>query len=747
MIERIFILHHTHVDFGYTDAREKVCADLVSMAEKAAEIIEQSKNRPAPERFRWVHETSWPVLEYLRTDGKMKEKIFEQMREGWQELTALYVDPTDLFDLDTFTQTTDRACKLAKEQNLPLTTAMFGDCPGLPWSVADILAERGVKYLSAAPDFIMSCPLEIERPFYWVGPNGGRLLTWFTDWRYFWYAEALFGLKLMENKETAPERLNEYLGKLESEGYRWKGLAIHYAMDNEFPVAGLMDFVAKFNAQYPNRQVQMATNREFFEFMEKEHHTQFPVCRGAWPDWWANGNGSAAYETGASRQAKRALVRARTLAKVNGTKFDQEKHDAALEDIIMYDEHTWGHSNSVTAPWSAPARLQWNQKRTYAVNGLIKARRLEFAVSTTIGEKGKIVIQNPFDFDWTGLINLKVDGEGVPYLCDTRDNARIEGQRHRGMDFFQVNVKAGSVRRFTREASGSPAAAEAKKLENSYFRIERNAKTGLVEKIFDKTNHCELTDPSSPWSLGQIIHEKVKNGSREKIYDIKKGANNPEAKRPRPEFVRTGDQVESSSVQTFAGPVFDGVIASGELPGVKFEREIRLFHGQPRIDIILRLDKQVDTTYESLYLAFPFAFAQPTVHIENAGAIFKAGVEQLPGSATDWHSIGHYAAVSDGSRTVVLVPHDVPLVQICDLHVGKWAKKLDVTNGHLYSWMMNNMWFTNFPAYQEGKVELTWSLTTKSGSFDPKHAENFYNDVCLGAVVSAGDQPDQSVVW
>jgi len=183
------------------------------------------------------------------------------------------------------------------------------------------------------------------------------------------------------------------------------------------------------------------------------------------------------------------------------------------------------------------------------------------------------------------------------------------------------------------------------------------------------------------------------------------------------------------------------------LPGVKFEREIRLFHGQPRIDIILRLDKQVDTTYESLYLAFPFAFAQPTVHIENAGAIFKAGVEQLPGSATDWHSIGHYAAVSDGSRTVVLVPHDVPLVQICDLHVGKWAKKLEVTNGHLYSWMMNNMWFTNFPAYQEGKVELTWSLTTKSGSFDPKHAENFYNDVCLGAVVSAGDQPDQSVAW
>ncbi len=82
VIERIFILHHTHVDFGYTDAREKVCADLVSMAEKAAEIIEQSKDRPAPERFRWIHETAWPMLEYLRTDGKRKKRFFSRCGRG-----------------------------------------------------------------------------------------------------------------------------------------------------------------------------------------------------------------------------------------------------------------------------------------------------------------------------------------------------------------------------------------------------------------------------------------------------------------------------------------------------------------------------------------------------------------------------------------------------------------------------------------------------------------------------------------
>ncbi|HUU94157.1 MAG TPA: hypothetical protein VM487_00325, partial [Phycisphaerae bacterium] len=187
MIRKVFLLHHTHVAIGYTGDRGQVCDDLVAMVGRCTDLIEQHRHRPESERFRWIHEVSWPVLEYLRRGGPNRDRLFEHMRAGLAELTAFFVNPTDLFDRDTFCWSIDRAVDLARKEALPLETAMFSDCPGIAWSVPDILAARGIRYLSAAPDFIMSMPLAVERPFYWEGPRGGRVLVWFTDWRNCWY--------------------------------------------------------------------------------------------------------------------------------------------------------------------------------------------------------------------------------------------------------------------------------------------------------------------------------------------------------------------------------------------------------------------------------------------------------------------------------------------------------------------------------------------------------------------------------
>ncbi len=46
MIENVFVLHHTHVDFGYTDDRDKVCDDLVSMVDEVIDLVENSADRP-----------------------------------------------------------------------------------------------------------------------------------------------------------------------------------------------------------------------------------------------------------------------------------------------------------------------------------------------------------------------------------------------------------------------------------------------------------------------------------------------------------------------------------------------------------------------------------------------------------------------------------------------------------------------------------------------------------------------------
>ena len=756
-IEKVFLLHHTHVDLGYTGTRADVERELVRMVDVSLDLVTASASRPEPQRFRWIHEGSWPVLRYLERPDARKDELFAMMREGRIELTGLYMNPTDLFDGDMLECSTKYAVDLARENSLPLDTAMFSDCPGIPWSVPDMLNKYGVRYLSAAPDVIMSCPLEVERPFYWEGPDGGRVLTWFTDWRNWWYAEGLYALKLTENRSEAAKNLQQYLRQLGEEGYRWRGLAIHVGMDNVGPAPELMDFVAHWNGAHPETEVRMATNHDFFSYMEQEHGGEFAVHRGAWPDWWANGHGAAAYEVSCSRQAKASLRRSAALAR----KLDCEAEycaprEEALLDVLMFDEHTWGDSRSVRAPWDTRTRLGWSEKRAYALSALLQAGSVEGKLLSRIDDKGTVVF-NPHDEDFHGLILLPANskGRGAPELVSAADKLVVPGQRAQLRrtagptgDWYVVNLPAGSSRVFTRRKR-KPAQTPSLELETDFFRLDHDSASGRITGLFDKTVGRNLLDQSAGWGFAELIHERTRSQrGRKAMYDhLTYGTNKQEAKRPVPEFIRKGSDDGLRQGERVAGPVYTAQLTRGRLPGVKFEREVRVYHELARVDVFYRLEKSVNTDYESLYVAFPFAFASPTVWVENAGAVFQAGKEQLPGSATDWLSVGEYAAVTDGKSTMVLVPHHVPLIQVGDINTGKWLKRLEVTQAHLYSWVMNNMWFTNFPAYQEGVVTLAWSLTSHAGGFDRARAERFAAAAQVGASCRDFAAGADSVVW
>ena len=746
-IERIFILHHTHVDLGYTGPREQVCRDLVDMVDEAIDRVAEHAAAPADERFRWIHEVSWPLLRYLERAGARRDELLQQIRRGDAELTALYVNPTDLFDRSTFEISIDRACALAGEHDLPLNTAMFCDCPGIAWSVVDVLAARGIRYLSTAPNYMMSLPLEVKRPFYWEGPEGGRLLTWFSDWRNVWYGEGYTGFGLSGDPVAATGKLLAYVRQLEGDGYCWKGLAIHAAIDNQPPCPQLLDSVRHFNSSQSLVRVQMATNRQFFEFMERCHAAEFPVHRGAWPDWWANGHASAAWETACSRRAKASLSRSGALAGQLGCQREQALVEEVMENLLMFDEHTWGRSNCAADPWSVEPRLHWCDKRRFAAQAFQVARTVEAALLKNVVEAESIAVLNPFDGDVSGPVRLPGEGSGGPPggLEDAATGESVAVQCVRASQAAAepgrvcwLDVPPRSTRRLRGTAGAEPVPPLFEGLRSEYYSIDHDPETGAVRAVTDARLGVPLVDPAAQWGWAELVHERIRGGSREKVYNPGLGITNPESKRPRPEFIQTAGHRRHRRALVITGPVYNALVTRGRLPGVRFVREIRLYHGGPRIDVILRLDKQVVTRYESLYLAFPFLATTPDVVVENAGAVYRAGVEQLPGSATDWHSVGDYVAVCDDARTVLLVPHDAPLIQIGDINTGKWSRTLEVSSGHIYSWPMNNLWYTNFPAYQEGAVTLTWSLTSHEGGFDRGRAEQFARSARVGPAVSTG---------
>jgi hypothetical protein len=48
------------------------------------------------------------------------------------------------------------------------------------------------------------------------------------------------------------------------------------------------------------------------------------------------------------------------------------------------------------------------------------------------------------------------------------------------------------------------------------------------------------------------------------------------------------------------------------------------------------------------------------------------------------------------------------------LHTGSWARTLTPAAGHVNSWLMNNLHFTNFQASQEGSRRYRYRLAAGS---------------------------------
>jgi hypothetical protein len=111
-------------------------------------------------------------------------------------------------------------------------------------------------------------------------------------------------------------------------------------------------------------------------------------------------------------------------------------------------------------------------------------------------------------------------------------------------------------------------------------------------------------------------------------------------------------------------------------------------------------------------VAFPFAWADGKIVYEGQGGMIRPGENQIPRSASDWQTVQQFAAVRSDAGQIVWGSPGVPLVQLGGLNCGKWQPRVNIDRPHLYSWPMNNYWYTNFMATQQGQFKWSYFLTS-----------------------------------
>lgn len=175
------------------------------------------------------------------------------------------------------------------------------------------------------------------------------------------------------------------------------------------------------------------------------------------------------------------------------------------ENLLFYDEHTFGASESIRDPMSENSQVQWAQKGSYAWEGLKSAQMLyEASVGLLQPElrrssRPTITFFNSLGWQRSGLVQVYIDYEIVPIdrafrIVDERGQAldvqpvrsRREGRYYA---IYAENIPALGYRTYeiVLDEGKAPESGRIDMVdhivENDYYRIAFDPRTGARKQL------------------------------------------------------------------------------------------------------------------------------------------------------------------------------------------------------------------------------------------------------------------------
>lgn len=753
---QIYVAPATHTDIGYTEFQSRVIELHNRNTDLALELAEEFP------LYHWNLESSWAAQMWLRERPAYRhEAIFEASRQKRIGIEASYLNMlTGLCSEEELIRTMYYSARLNREHGVPFESYTLTDAPSHVWTTPTILRGAGIKYLSVgingtrAP--ILKHNIHHKSPFWWEGPDGSKILTWFAVG----YSQAgQIGLREGAGRMRSAIERDLYWWDHRTD-YPYDAILLHGAYSDNVSIGrDIAESLAAYSKQYAYPKVILCANNHFFEHIEKNFADKIPTVRGCGGSWWEDGAGSTAIETGICRVTHQQAVTAEAVwAAV--TKADakaavpQERFDRVWDNILLYDEHTWGAYNSISEPTSDFVTRQWAVKAAYAVQAAEEAQRLlqeglvRLASCVAPPAEGEsLLVFNPSGRPRGGLVRAQLprgvvvmDGDKVLPQQTIREDKEVSPRKgkRKQMPFltraevvFELPKEVPAVGYAAYHLASAedlktlptPKRFDGKVLENDFYKVTFDTKTGGISSLLDKKLGKELVDSAGKYTLGQVIYAA---GGGNKKPD---GREDTQVECPNPAEVKFTSPTKASIEPGLSGALLTSArTVSSVNPLTRIEMEVVLYEHHRKVDFTFRMHKHmVDRNKEAVYIAFPFAGTSPQFRYEIGGGSVRPNEDQFPGSCRDWFSVQRWVTVNTDNAGVAWSPLDTPLAMFCDIQAGKWLDTLAITNGTVFAYAMNNYWCTNYKAGQGGDRDefvFRYSLTSDA-SMDSAAASLF----------------------
>lgn len=734
----VYMIQHSHTDIGYTRPQTEILPDHLRFIDYALDYCDLTDDFPENAQFRWTCEATWPVREYLKSRPQSQiDRLVKRVNEGRIEITAMYFNYSEIIDEASLAAQLLPLVDI-KEAGMQTKTLMQDDVNGIGWALVDYARNTGIKYvLMGQHGHRARKPFKKPTAFWWESPSGNRLLAYRSE--HYMHGNVL-GLT-SGDLNTFKKGLANYLHDLGKKGYPFSHTAFQYSgfiTDNSPPSTIACEVVKQWNENYEWPKVKLSVASEFLEYLEENHSGDLNAYQAAWPDWWTDGFGSAMRETQAVRTTHEDLI-ANTgllsLAKVMGAHLPDNINEdirRVQEALLFYDEHTFGASESISDPYCENSMVQWAEKSSYAWDAVMKSRMLKekamgfaqpFIPKTDVPS---LAVFNTLNWERSGLVRVYIDHEIIPLGKDFRivdkngHEIPVQAMESRSdgtyWGLWVNDIPALGFKTFRIETSDKPKALiqESTKVEdfsNRYYDLQLDHHTGDILGIYDKELKQYITDQNDTIKIGQFIYEQLLNRHQMERYTSGK---KDTVYKPLELTRHVPDHVHI--ISTKDGPIWKSLYLHAEMPGCVDEKginiELRLYHKEKRIEFRYNMYKLPVHSPEGVYVAFPLHLHDGELAFEAQGGVVEPGVNQLEGTASDWNTIQNFAAVRNDHDQIVFESNDIPLVQFGDINLGRYYYKHKPGKTHIYSWVLNNYWTTNFRSSQEGELEWSYNITS-----------------------------------
>ena len=716
-----FLVPHTHLDVGYTDYQAKVAEAQSRSLDEAMQMIHDHPD------FRFSPDGFWCVRQFLaeRTE-EQKQLLFQAVKDKKIFVPTMEASLLTGFpSLETLIRSLYPAFEFHQQHGGDPNYVNITDVPSYSWSYASVLAAAGLNYFAAGSDnyrapMLLQGRLHEKAPFWWEGPDGGRILMWYS--RHYHQMYTLFGLppKVAGGHDSLPLYLQIY----SRPDYKSDATIIYGTqVENTDLFPQQATLVEEWNKIYAYPHLKYAGFAEAIGYIAGQFGDSVPVVRGDGGPYWEDGIASTARSAALERTTEQRALAAEKFSTLSSLVNPRLRPDAqALKQLwnnmVLYDEHTWGDNRSVSNPERQETLQQLAIKENFASEARKRVDDLLWrsmaALADSISDPpNTLLVFNPLSWQRSSLVEFDLDkglalvdlvtNQTVPYeiLSTGPDYHHV---RFLAQDVPSVGYKAYAMKP-AHEAPPTPQATTEGTLENQYYRVVLDAESGAVKSIFDKELNKELVNTSRAYRFNQYLYVTGADHTPNRAVQYSSTA-------PMPEFSIHGagsGRLVSVTHQPF------GVVARLESQGVntpKIETEVILFDGRKKIEFMNRVHKTEVYTKESVYFAFPFALEHPQFRYETQNGFVDPSRDQLPGAGKEWFSAQLWVAAEEGGVSVALVPVDASLVCLGDIFRAAWPLQFGQRPGTIFSYVMNNYWDTNYAAGQGGDFTFRYVLTS-----------------------------------